>query len=43
MATVLIVDDDAALREGLAETLTDLGHMALTASSGRAGFDQSSR
>jgi hypothetical protein len=26
MATVLIVDDDAGLREGLAEALTDLGH-----------------
>lgn len=26
MATILIVDDDAALREGLAETLGDLGH-----------------
>ena len=38
MATVLIVDDDAALREGLAETLTDLGHTALTASSGREGL-----
>ena len=38
MATVLIVDDDAALREGLAETLTDLGHTVLTASSGREGL-----
>jgi DNA-binding NtrC family response regulator len=35
MATILIVDDDAALRDGLAETVTDLGHQALTASSGR--------
>ncbi|MGJ4950008.1 sigma-54-dependent transcriptional regulator [Bradyrhizobium sp. HKCCYLS20291] len=35
MATILIVDDDAALRDGLAETLTDLGHHALTATSGR--------
>ncbi len=35
MATVLIVDDDAALREGLAETLTDLGHAVHTAASGR--------
>ena len=26
MANVLIVDDDAALREGLAETVADLGH-----------------
>ncbi|MGJ4942417.1 sigma-54-dependent transcriptional regulator [Bradyrhizobium sp. HKCCYLS1011] len=35
MATVLIVDDDAALREGLAETLADLGHLVRTAASGR--------
>ncbi|CAL77041.1 putative response regulator in two-component reguatory system, sigma54 dependent transcriptional regulator [Bradyrhizobium sp. ORS 278] len=35
MATILIVDDDAALRDGLAETLTDLGHDTLTAASGR--------
>ncbi|NPU13028.1 sigma-54-dependent Fis family transcriptional regulator [Bradyrhizobium sp. 83012] len=35
MSTILIVDDDAALRDGLAETLTDLGHDALTAMSGR--------
>ena len=26
MATVLIVDDDRALREGLSETISDLGH-----------------
>jgi DNA-binding NtrC family response regulator len=38
MATVLIVDDDAALREGLAETLADLGHTPRTASSGREGL-----
>jgi two-component system NtrC family response regulator len=35
MANVLIVDDDAALREGLAETVADLGHVPLTAASGR--------
>jgi DNA-binding NtrC family response regulator len=35
MANVLIVDDDAALREGLAETVADLGHVPLTAPSGR--------
>jgi DNA-binding NtrC family response regulator len=38
MATILIIDDDAALREGLAETLTDLGHTPRTASSGREGL-----
>ncbi|MGY4289026.1 DNA-binding NtrC family response regulator [Bradyrhizobium sp. LM2.7] len=38
MATVLIIDDDAALREGLAETLTDLGHTPRLASSGREGL-----
>ena len=35
MATILIVDDDAALREGLAETVTDLGHRPVEAASGR--------
>ena len=34
MATVLIVDDDAALREGLAETVGDLGHRPVVAASG---------
>jgi DNA-binding NtrC family response regulator len=35
MANVLIVDDDAALREGLAETVADLGHVPRVAASGR--------
>jgi two-component system NtrC family response regulator len=35
MASVLIVDDDIAMREGLAETLADLGHAPRTAASGR--------
>ena len=34
MATILIVDDDAALREGLAETLGDLGHETEAAQDG---------
>ena len=34
MATILIVDDDPALRDGLAETVTDLGHTPLPAASG---------
>jgi DNA-binding NtrC family response regulator len=34
MATILIVDDDSALREGLAETVADLGHHPLPAASG---------
>jgi len=38
MATVLIVDDDAALREGLAEALTDLGYTPRLAASGREGL-----
>jgi DNA-binding NtrC family response regulator len=38
MATVLIVDDDAALRDGLAEALTDLGHTPRLAASGREGL-----
>jgi two-component system NtrC family response regulator len=35
MANILIVDDDAAMREGLSETIVDLGHSARTAASGR--------
>ncbi|EJN14203.1 response regulator with CheY-like receiver, AAA-type ATPase, and DNA-binding domains [Bradyrhizobium sp. YR681] len=38
MATVLIIDDDAALREGLAEALADLGHTPRLAASGREGL-----
>ena len=38
MPTVLIVDDDAALREGLAETLSDLGHHAEQAADGAAAL-----
>jgi len=34
MATVLIVDDDPALRDGLAETVSDLGHRPVLAASG---------
>jgi DNA-binding NtrC family response regulator len=34
MATILIVDDDTAMREGLAETVADLGHRARLAASG---------
>jgi DNA-binding NtrC family response regulator len=35
MATILIVDDDAGLRDGLAETVSDLGHRPQTATTGR--------
>ncbi len=38
MATVLIVDDDAALREGLAEALGDLGHTVEEAGDGAAAL-----
>jgi DNA-binding NtrC family response regulator len=38
MANVLIVDDDAGLRDGLSEALTDLGHTPQLASSGREGL-----
>lgn len=34
MATILIIDDDDAFREGLAETLQDLGHAPAQARSG---------
>ena len=39
MARILIVDDDPAFREGLAETVHDLGHIAFEAGSCRAGLD----
>ena len=35
MATILIVDDDAGLRDGLAETIGDLGHEPRMAATGR--------
>jgi DNA-binding NtrC family response regulator len=35
VASILIVDDDSALREGVAETLGDLGHRPLQAAGGR--------
>ena len=38
MARILIVDDDAALRESLAETLANLGHATLEAADGPAGL-----
>ncbi len=34
MATFLIVDDEAGMREALAEVVSDLGHRAFTAPSG---------
>jgi DNA-binding NtrC family response regulator len=38
VATILIVDDDEALRDGLAETLHDLGHQVRQAANGAAGL-----
>lgn len=38
MARILIVDDDEALREGVAETLADLGHVVEEAPDGRAAL-----
>jgi DNA-binding NtrC family response regulator len=38
MATILIVDDDEAMREGLAEAISDFGHRAISAASGRAAL-----
>jgi two-component system NtrC family response regulator len=43
MARVLIIDDDAALREGIAETLADLGHAAEHAPDGAAGLARLAR
>ncbi|QEL25159.1 sigma-54-dependent Fis family transcriptional regulator [Bosea sp. F3-2] len=39
-STILIIDDEAALRESLEETVRDLGHDAVTAASGRTGLDR---
>jgi DNA-binding NtrC family response regulator len=39
MANVLIIEDDPALREGLAETLRDFGHQPIEAVNGRIGLD----
>ena len=38
MATILIIDDDAGLRDGLAEALGDLGHEPRLAATGRDGL-----
>ncbi|BEU28185.1 sigma-54 dependent transcriptional regulator [Paraburkholderia caribensis] len=38
MATILLIDDDDAFSEGLAETLTDLGHDVERAASGESGL-----
>jgi DNA-binding NtrC family response regulator len=35
VATILVVDDDADFRDGLVETLTDLGHRIVEAASGK--------
>lgn len=40
MATILIVDDDAALRDGLSETVRDLGHAPVAAASGREAISR---
>ena len=40
MATILIVDDDVALREGLAETVSDLGHRSIAVASGREALNR---
>src|SRR5207244_5752938 len=37
LARILIIDDDAAFREGLAETLEDLGHQVLQAADAQRG------
>jgi DNA-binding NtrC family response regulator len=39
MATILIIDDDDAFRDGLAETVRDLGHTPLEARSGKAALE----
>ena len=38
MPNILVIDDDADLRASLAETIGDLGHVAIEAASGAAGL-----
>jgi len=38
MARILIIDDDAALRDAIAEAITDLGHIPVQAATGQAGL-----
>lgn len=40
LSTILIIDDEAGLRESLEETVCDLGYDAATAASGRTGLDR---
>ncbi|KKB63330.1 ATPase AAA [Robbsia andropogonis] len=40
MATILIIDDDDAFREGLVETICDLGHTPVEARSGEEALEQ---
>ena len=39
MPNILIVDDDAALRSSIAETLGDLGHVPIMAADGAQALD----
>lgn len=39
MATILIVDDDTAFRDSLAETIVSFGHSVEEAASGREAID----
>jgi DNA-binding NtrC family response regulator len=43
MATILIIDDDAGLRESITETLVDLHHTSVEAADGRAGLTRLER
>src|SRR6478672_7400161 len=39
MSTIVIIDDNETIREGLAAVTRKMGHAALTASSGRSGLE----
>ena len=43
MSSILIVDDDDAFRESLAETIADLGHSIVQAASGKAALERLKR
>src|SRR5688572_28261986 len=40
MATILIIDDNETVRDGLAHVVKKMGHQAITASSGREGIEK---
>ncbi|HEY7955037.1 MAG TPA: response regulator, partial [Polyangia bacterium] len=40
MATILIIDDNETIREGLAHVVKKMGHVAIAAASGKEGVER---